>query len=176
MLRALFGIVKAAVGAVCRIVGLALKLVYRILAFLHIRLLALYLLVCAVLSLFYPIFTDAIAVFWVGFGLCAAATLLSWFFAAKRALARRPRREPAEEKPQKGGKKREKEPAEEAQEGQEQPRRRERREKAPAPKPRYPLYFDVEGHPGYFFAEYADRYELYRREGDGAVYIRTDRK
>lgn len=165
MISALFGILKAALSAVFRIVALVCKLVYRILRALHIRLLALYVLVCAVCAIFFPVFTDGIAYFWAGFGLCAAVTLVSWILAARRALSAKPRRLPQEAEETAAAEA----PAEKRQERQpEQP---------PAPRPvRYPRYFDVEGQPAYFFAEYADRYELYRREEGGAVYVRTDKK
>ena len=42
--------------------------------------------------------------------------------------------------------------------------------------PVFPRYFEVEGHAGYLFAEYEDRYELFRRNGGGWDYIRTDYK
>lgn len=161
MFRAVFGAIKLAVSAVFHVLWLAAKLVYRILAFLHIRLMALYLVVCALLSLFLPVFTDGIVWFWVGFGLCAAVTLIGWVYSAHRAVSAAPRKTPKKEEgsPAQGS------PAQ-------VPPAEEREE----PAARYPRYFEVEGHPGYFFAEYADRYELYMRGEDGAVYIRTDRK
>ena len=165
MISALIGILKAVLLVVWNAVCLVVKLVYRILKYLRIRILTLYLLVCALLSIFLPVFGEWIVYFWVGFALCSALTLGSWLYAIRRMFAARPRS--AEERPEQ--KETQEEPKEEA--------------AAPAPTPehapppaRYPQYFDVEGAPQYFFAEYADRYELYMRDGDRAVYIRTDYK
>ena len=106
-------------------------------------------------------FGAGIVYFWVGFALCCTLTVGSWAYAVRRKLAARPRR--AEEEP-------EERQAEEQKEAEPCPA------PVPAPPERYPKYFDVEGAPQYFFAEYADRYELYMRDGDRAVYIRTDYK
>lgn len=169
MFSLLFGVLKAIVSAVFKVVSLLFKVVYSVLAFLHIRLLALYLAVCALLSLFLPVFGEGIAYFWAGLGVCAAITLVGWFVAARRALDARPRKPLREETA--------------AAESAAQPASAAPSQPAPAPVPppqpapqRYPVYYDVEGQPGYFFAEYSDRYELYRRGENGAEYIRSDPK
>ena len=165
MFRALLGILKAVWLAVESAVRLVVKLVYGILKFLRIRLLALYVVVCAILSVFLPVFGAGIVYFWVGFALCCAVTAGSWMYTIWRKISARPR--PAEER----------EGEEEAQQNAPAPQPSAPQPPQPSPPPeRYPKYFDVEGAPQYFFAEYADRYELYLRDGESAVYIRTDFK
>ena len=44
------------------------------------------------------------------------------------------------------------------------------------PTQNYPIYFTVRQNPKYFFAEYADRYELFYKSPNGIKHIRTDRK
>ncbi len=178
MFRAFFAILKSALLAVWNVLFYAGKLLYGILKFLHIRILALYVAVCAVLALFFPVFTDWIVFFWVGFALCSVVTVVSWVLAARRAFNAKPRsaEEEGDGEKAKGEIAAAKEPASPPVAAA--PPEPERR---PEPTPRkeaakYPRYFDVEGAPEYFFAEYEDRYELYRREEDGYTYVRTDQK
>lgn len=174
MISALVGILKAVFLAVWNAVCLALKLVYKILRFLRIRILTLYVLVCAILSVFLPVFGEGIVYFWVGFALCCAITVGSWLYAASRKFAARPRR--AGETVAQNTEPKAEQQAEPSAAPAPTPSPIPAPAPTPAPAERYPKYFDVEGAPQYFFAEYADRYELYMRDGDKAIYIRTDNK
>lgn len=179
MLSVLLGILKAVALFLYHAIVLIAKIVYGILKFLHIRLLALYVAVCALLSLFFPVSTTGLVYFLVGLGVCVVVTLIGWILAVRRRAEAKKRAEALKrEKREKRMRRKRKE--EEAPSGEETLTDEAAPAAAPPtipPPPRYPLYFEVEGHPGYFFAEYADRYELYRRtEGGGTEYIRTDFK
>ena len=231
MFKAILGILKAVATAVANAVILVVKLLYGILKFLRLRLLALYVLVCAVLSIFFPVFGAGIVYFWVGFALCCVLTVGSWVFAFRRKIAARPRTvkeareesqpppaqqpapqsyqqpapqpapspdqqpapqpapspyqqpapQPAPQSYQQPAPQPYQQPAPQPapspyQQPVPQPAPSPYQQPAPPPRERYPKYFDVEGAPQYFFAEYADRYVLYRRDEEGAVYIRTDYK
>lgn len=195
MFKAILGILKAVATAVANAVILVVKLLYGILKFLRLRLLALYVLVCAVLSIFFPVFGAGIVYFWVGFALCCVLTVGSWVFAFRRKIAARPRtvkeareesqpppaQQPAPQSYQQPAPQPYQQPAPQPapspyQQPVPQPAPSPYQQPAPPPRERYPKYFDVEGAPQYFFAEYADRYVLYRRDEEGAVYIRTDYK
>lgn len=157
MISALVAILKAVLTAVFRVAWLICKIVYRILKSLHIRLLVAYAVICALLSIFLPVFRPPwIAGFWTGLGICAAVTAVSWFLVLRRKLrAPRPVREERKE---------------------EKESERAAETAAADAGPSAPQYFDAEGMPGYFFAEYGDRYELYRRTEEGYVHVRTDYK
>ena len=171
MFRLIFTFLKTAVLSFLRLLGIVCKIVYRALKFLHIRLLTLYVAVCGILAIFLPVFGRTGRVyFWTGFAVCLLVTLLSWVVTVHKKIMSRPHTLQTEESDEEG----------EAQ-PQESPAPTAAPEPAPVAAPpqeqvRYPRYFDVEGRAQYFFAEYADRYELYRRTTRGAEYIRTDYK
>ncbi len=158
-------ILYKAVQAITQLLAFTAKIAYHICRFLRIRLLVLYLLVCALCQLFFqPFQGSAIAIFWVGFATCVAFTLLIWgAFIRERILRVGAKRRVKEKKPPKSEEKGKRE--------EEQPSVPEWQE-----KPSYPLYFDVEGREGYMFAEYADRYELYQYQSGRWVYLKTDYK
>lgn len=146
------------VKAILHLLALCLKIVYNVLKILHIRLLALYLIVCGVVQLiWHPIGRDTVW-FWAFLGILCLVTLLSWVLWFQKKFSGRKRRDyelaPAED--------------EESEPELSQPLKIE--------KPKEPEWFEAEGHPGYFFAEYEDRYELYRRTERGKVHVRTDYK
>lgn len=153
--------IGAVIGFLFRMLAAFCKILYRILKALHIRLLFLYLVVCGILQLCFRTFDGfASAYFWVGIAACAAVTLYGWTSAARerkrrRELTRRSREERAREK-------------EAVQDNGAQ--------SASVQAKRFPQYFEVEGHEGFMFAEYENRYELFRREADGWTHIRTDYK
>ena len=163
------------------LIATAAKVVYHVLKFLRVRLLALWLFVSAILALC-GVFKDiGIAWFWIVAGICTVFTLMSWIIAIHRFLARK--RVPRDNgSGGEGGA-----PAEEGQstqptrpQGQEGPApqmqtQTQTAQERPAPA-RYPRWFNVAGNPDYFFAEYEDRYELYYRGKQGAEYVRTDYK
>ncbi len=173
----------AGVKAILNLLATGLKIVYNVLKYLRIRLLALYLLVCGLLQLCFGVFDGKAAYFWVGFALCAAVTLAGWGVRLYKRFAkfvpRKRTEEPAEEE----------EPAAEAPAPMPAPTYSPIPAPGPAPapapapmpapappKPSSPRYFEVEGHAGYYFAEYDDRYELYRRTEHGDELLRTDEK
>lgn len=146
-----------------------IKGVYLLLKTLRIRVFALYLCVCGIVQLIWKPFSTGkgLALFCVGLGVCLLITVCSWISAFRRQSIRRKREEEERRarKQEKEAKKRE--------------RRLKKQKAPPAPTAEaqvYPTYFEVEGRPGYVFAEYADRYELYYRDQDRMVYIRTDPK
>lgn len=159
----MLSILRKAVGAVVHLLVILLKIVYNILAFLKIRLLALYCIVCGILQLAYhPFSGENAAWFWVGIALCLLATLFAWW----RRFHKKQKRKEAERGREAERTARE-EPAQEELAVAEAPK--------PAPA-RYPRYFDAAGHEGYIFAEYGDRYELYHREGNKLVLVIVDEK
>ncbi len=172
----IFQAIGALIALFFRLVATALKVIYRILKFFRIRLLTLYLVVCGLLQLCFHTFEGfAVTYFWIGVAACAAVTLYGWTSRARekarrRELARRERGEAEREKRERGNKREERVES-----------TREERASAPEtpafmPRAQYPQYFEVEGHEGFMFAEYEDRYELFRREASGWTYIRTDYK
>ncbi len=151
-----------------QVVALAIKIVYQVLKFTHLRLLALYLVVCGLLEvIMHPFSYPWDLLFWVGLAVCVLVTLFGWFarFAEKSKRKKLSREEKLRKKEEKKEKMAEREelPAQE-----EKP--------IPTKKPAYPQYYNVEGREGYMFAEYADRYELFRRESSGWTYVKTDYK
>lgn len=172
----LLKLIGSAISAFFKALFAVVKVVYRILSLLRVRLLALWLLVSAVLALCGVFGRVGMGWFWAGVALCGAATLLSWAFALRKRRKRKAleREEPAEETEK---------PAEETEKPEEEKERPAEEEEPPREKPtrgakrgERPHYYDVEGLPGYFFAEYPDRYELYYRGKNGAERIRTDWK
>ena len=149
-----------------RLIATAAKVVYRVLKLLKVRLLALWLFVSAILALCGVFGRIGVGWFWIGVGVCGAITALAWIFAVRRMILRK--RLPRE-------KEEEAAPAEAPQKEEEPQKEEPKQEKKPAPV-RYPRWFDVEGNPDYFFAEYEDRYELFYRGPRGAEYVRTDYK
>lgn len=149
-------------GAVLHSLAIFLKIVYNILKILRMRILALYLLVCIILQLCFHLFGGAFGAtyFWTGFAVCCLPTLFGW----TEGLWERRRRKKLAEREYEIREKREEDTSFMQAEGV-------FREKVS-----FPLWFGVEGRPDFAFAEYEDRYELFRREEDKWVYVRTDYK
>ena len=182
-----FKMLWAGVKAAGLLLATGLKIVYNIIKFLRIRLLALYLVVCAILQLSFGAFDGKSEWFWIFFAICICITAASWYGHyrqkhARERVSRAPNAEPAptqEPAPQ---------PAPPAPEPQPVPQPVPQPAPEPAPQPvpappppppvpvHYPKFYEVEGHAGYYFLEYADRYELYKRTDDGDRRIRTDYK
>lgn len=156
----LLKIVFKAIKLAFRLAKIALKIVYNVLKFLRIRLLALYLIVCALLQASFGIFNEGIfvAYFWVGVLLFLGLTVFSWISHWREKHKR-------------------KKLSESAYAAQERSRGWEEEKPPYKPvRPTYPMYFEVEGRPDYMFAEYEDRYELFVREASGWSYVKTDYK
>lgn len=154
ILRALLEGVKA----ILHLLAICLKIVYNVLKIFRIRLLALYLLICGFVQLiWHPIGRDTVW-FWVVFGVLCLLTLISWVLWFRNKLGGRSRRvaeiAPARKKTS------DFEPP--------VPQQSERSDE--------PRWYEVEGRPDYYFAEYEDRYELYRRTINGNEHVRTDYK
>ena len=152
----MFRLLRAACGAAVHLLAIFLKIVYNILKLFRVRLLALYLAVCGLLHLCFHSFAGmGIAYFWVGFAVCCLVTLYGYAGGASERLRRKNAlereccscEEPAQEEAQ-----------------------------CKAAQPPYPLWFAVEGREDFAFAEYRDRYELFRRDGEQWIYVRTDYK
>ena len=151
----LLRLIAKGIAAVVHVVVLFLKILYKACAFLRIRLLVLYLIVCGFLALCFHTFTGNMPYFWAGAGICLFFTLLSWgWYLRKRRLKKASRAAFQAEK---------EEPEDPAAAQPEQSR-----------QPVWPRYFDVAGYPGYIYAEYENRYELLRLEEDGYHLVRTD--
>ncbi|MDE6676097.1 MAG: hypothetical protein K2K12_00090 [Clostridia bacterium] len=135
------------------------KVVYQILKWLRIRLLALYLVVCGILQLAFHVFDGKTFVFWIGVAVCGCITLMAWVLYVRRKFAKskvkreRPHTEEAAKEPQ------ESEPVKEKKKAKERVK-----------------YYNVAGREGYVFAEYSDRYELYFEDDSGLTLVRTDYK
>lgn len=161
-------IFKTVISAIVHLLALLIKIVYNIFKLLRIRLLALYLIVCGLTELIFRVFHGAYAaVFWAGCVFCVLVTLVSWGSFLRRKLSRkrvaREARTPNDARP-----------SEEVQaEVQEESAQASA---PPAQTERVPHYYDVAGAEGYVFAEYEDRYVLYRRTKNGLEYVRTDDK
>lgn len=163
---ALLTLIKAVLSAVWKAILLVCKIVYGILKFLKIRLLALWLAVSGILALCGVFRRAGIGWFWAGVGVAAACTLIAWFLTVRAAFKRKrvPRPSPSEEEEEPD------EPEQPAKEPEPAPEKRE------PERVRYPRWFDVKGRADYCFAEYEDRYELYFRGERGLELVRTDRK
>ena len=158
-------ILKTLISSFLHLLAICAKIVYNVLKFLRIRLLALYLLVCGILYLIFGEFSGAYqTLFWVGFAFFLLCTLLAW---AKRFHGR-------------GKKKRLEEERDRERERTEDELAASSFEKEPSPskkqKKKQPVYYEVEGKPDYIFAEFDDRFELYRRSGDELKIVRVDYK
>lgn len=156
----IFHIIGAALGALVHLLAICLKIVYNILKFLHVRLLVLYLAVCGLVQLIFHSFTGREIWFWIGLALCALVTFAAWTLPFRKRGKRRKREEREALEEERTGDAEEEVAA--ARDGRE--------------SPVYPRYYEAEGREGYVFAEYADRYELYRREGNYYILERTDEK
>lgn len=173
MVRMLLSFISMACSFVAHLIFTCLKVAYTVLKILHIRLLALYLCVCGILQLAFSLFTGENAVyFWLGVACCLFATVVSWSITLRKKRAARRR---AQEE------KRLKREEALAQKEEKRHKKAERRKhdtaKGEGTQKVYPVYFEAEGHPGYVFAEYEDRYDLFRRSEDGKlVFVRTDPK
>ncbi|MGN0822336.1 MAG: hypothetical protein ACI4NG_01035 [Candidatus Gallimonas sp.] len=149
-------IVRTALRSAAHLLAFCLKIVYNILKLLKVRLLALYLAACGFLQLCFRAFDGGKVYFFLGLCFFVGLSLFGWL----RDLRERRRRSGA------AGKKTEpSEPKGAA--------REKTRNSAPDELPRY---YEAEGHPGYLFAEYGDRYELFVRSESGWTYLRTDYK
>lgn len=158
-------ILKAAMSVIL----LCLKIVYRILKLLRIRILALYLAVCGIVQLAFHAFDGRIALFWAGFAVCAFLTLVSWVLHVRKRIRGsrlvRTKRDTGEA---------EEEAKEEPAPEKKREKKHEKKEKKPSAE--RPKYYDVAGKPDYVFAEFGDRYELYRKDEGGLTLVRTDYK
>ena len=171
-----FGLITTVLQLIWKLISTVFKTVYEVLMFLRLRLLALYLIVCGFVQLFWKVFSQGgnMSYFWLGFALVCAVTVVGWVLAAIRRD--RKNRENKEQE----NKDREKEQKRRAE------RKRQRREKRMGKEVKsppiasltggFPIYYTAEGHEDYIFAEYEDRYELYRKQDGGFVYVRTDYK
>ena len=154
ILRALLEGVKA----ILHLLALCLKIVYNVLKIFRIRLLALYLFICGIVQLiWHPIGRDTVW-FWVVLGALCLLTIISWVLSFKNKFFGRSRRA-TEIAPAK------------TENSDLEPPTPEREE-----RPMEPVWFEVEGRPDYYFAEYEDRYELYHRTPSGNEHVRTDYK
>lgn len=100
--------------------------------------------------------------FWFGFIVCLLISLIGWLHALRTQRLRR-----SEARKRKKA-------------DQEEKKRilheRMKDKQRPIKQQTYPVYYTVAGHEDYIFAEYTDRYELYRKENGQLVYLRTDFK
>lgn len=174
LLRTVVQILYEGTKVVLHLLAILLKIVYNIFKLFRMRLLALYLVICALLQLIFQTFSGfAMAYFWVGLCACACVTLVSWALYAREKLKRKQvdsaakKRRFSQSEPKKEAPPQDKNPA----------------PKVQASVPAYavqsdafPKFYEVEGHAGYMFAEYEDRYELFRRDQNGYTYLRTDYK
>ena len=152
-----FKFLKTLFLGIAKLLAFCVKIIYNILKLLKIRVLALYLVVCGFVQLIFHAFDENLVWFILGFALCCLITVTAWivsFTRSKRAKART--REPEKEE-----------------RGEEKP---SAPVSPPAPVREQPRYYWVKGHKDYYFAEYNDRYELFRRTESGDLYIRTDYK
>lgn len=179
-MRTILGLLMTLCNLVAHFIATCAKVVYTILKIFHIRLLALYLCVCGIVQLIWKPFSGGGALyFWLGTAACLLVTLAGWVYAAHKRKIRK-REEEARKRAEQEEKEREKE--EKRLQKEEKRRckkeRKHRKDEPPAPSENktYPVYFEVEGHPGYVFAEFEDRYDLYYRSADGLTYVRTDPK
>lgn len=178
----IFKMLWSGIKALGLLLATGLKIVYNVLKFLRIRVLALYLILCAILQLAFHVFSGNMHWFWIFFAIFACLTATGWYVYLREKFKRESLvREqhtghgaPPAEEPEAAP---EEEPAQEY-----APAPAPTPAPAPAPAParrparNYPQFFEVEGHEGYYFAEYPDRYELFRRTEDGDEHIRTDFK
>lgn len=173
-MRAILGLLLTLCSLVAHFLATCAKVVYTVLKIFHIRLLALYLCVCGIAQLIWKPFSGGGAVwFWSGVAVCLLITLLSWVYTVHKRNVRR-----REERERKRAEREEKERLKEEKRRRKEERKR-RKDEPPAPEVNsqtYPVYFEAEGHPGYVFAEFEDRYELYYRGAEGLIYVRTDLK
>lgn len=169
---ALLSMLLAGLKAILQLLAFLVRIVYNILKLFKVRLLALYLLVCLFVQIFYHIFDGPFgkAYFYAGLAACILVTLYGWAKPIREAHKRRKLKERDRR-------------LEEEREEKEEEREAQKTQPSPAPAPvpvraapQYPQYFDVTGHPDFMFAEYADRYELFRKGTSGLEYIRTDYK
>lgn len=147
------------------------KIVYRIFKIFRIRILVLYLAVCAVLQLTLHVFDGKEFIFWIGTAGCIALTLLAWALYLKRKFQKPVKRrmpsygkdEVSDETEQTFD---EEECAVAATIEQKTKRKNHGKER--------PKYYNVAGRPDYIFAEYSDRFELFKKSSDGLFLVRTD--
>ena len=146
-----FKFLKTILFGIAKLLAFCLKIIYNILKLLKIRVLTLYLVICGLVQLIAHAFSGNEVWFFSGLALCGVVTVAAWIFTLSRNKRTKER------------KKKEQEEQERAQE--ERP-----------PVAEQPKYYWVEGHENYYFAEYGDRYELFRRTESGDEYIQTDYK
>ena len=151
-MRAIGKFFKTVFSGAAHLLALCCKIAYNILRMLKIRILTLYLAACGAAQLFFNAFAGGKVVwFWTGAALCFGVTVAAWsvFFLKRRRVKER-KREHTPPDPM---------PSDED-----------------APPVDEVRYFTVKGHENFYFAEYADRYELYEKRHDGDHYIQTDYK
>lgn len=161
----LLGILSAVCNFLVKAIVTAVKIIYRLLKLLHIRILTLFLCVCGVVQLAFGFFSSypAVVYFWFGLIVCLLITLISWLYTLRTQHFRR-----KEARMRKKADREEKERI--------MRERLQERQTKKIQEQSYPVYYEAAGHTGYVFAEYTDRYELYRNENGKLVYIRTDFK
>lgn len=176
-----FRLLASACNAVAHLLAIILKIVYNILRFFRVRLLALYLASCGIAQLCFRVFSGTFgsAYFWAGFGACCLVTLFCWISSVRaRRRRKKAKRDLSAERAEESAPEEDRPPEKK----KTRPRfRKEKNEGNAPPEPpvrtvKYPQYYEVEGHADYMFAEYEDRYELFRREASGWSYVRTDYK
>ncbi len=182
-MRALLGILLGICTFIAHLLATVCKALYHVLKVLRIRILTLYLIVCGIVQLIWGCFStgDGILYFWLGFTGCVLITVFSWIYAFHKQNARRnAERQQQEAKKRQKQLDKKKKKIEKRQEKEKQKQNKKSPELLPeAPgtaHQTYPVYFEAAGHPGYIFAEYEDRYELYRQDNGKLVYLRTDKK
>lgn len=180
-MRAILGLLMTLCSIIAHFVATCVRVVYTVLKIFHIRLLALYLCACGIAQLIWKPFSGGRALyFWLGFAACLAVTLLSWIYTVhKQNVRRREERERKQAEQAEKARLKEEKKARKEEKRQRREERKRQRSEPPAPERtarNYPVYFEVAGHPGYVFAEFEDRYDLYYRGAEGLVYVRTDPK
>ena len=171
----LLSLLLAGAKAVLRFVVVCLKIVYSLLKFFKIRLLALYLLVTVILHFtLHPFEGFGLAYFFVGLFACLLLTLYGWARPIRERQKRLKLKRREQEKQEKE-RETEREEKERASKEHNEGEREEKEQKTPK-SPKKGKCYRVEGHPEFVFWEFPDRYELYRDLGGEFEYIRTDYK
>ncbi len=182
-MRALLGFLMSICSFIAHMLAVICKSLYQILKLLRIRILALYLVVCGIVQLIWGFFStgDGILYFWLVFAVCLLITVFSWIYAfRKKSALRKEEKQRQEERRQQ--RKADNEKNKRDRQLQKDGRKKSKQSKkllSDAPvnaEQTFPVYFEALGHPGYIFAEYEDRYELYHNENGTLVYLRTDKK
>jgi len=182
-MRLLIGIFKT----IMRLIQALVVQIYRLLKLLRVRVLALYLIVCGIVQLIWAPFSSSWGqvYFWLGFTVCCILTFVAWdaVFREKNREgkdAKKPDKEPPQAEDgterENDAKSRRKAKREAKREARRRKKEEKRKKEIPVRRENGTVYYEVEGKPGYFFAEFGDRYELYKKQGMDIVYVRTDYK